>query len=505
VASVSDDWRRLPWVAPASSPEDADQIQNFLGVEREQLIRFVEWSKGLKRIAIGSTFSESIPLLLKPCRIPLSVLRDLGGPTPVVGYPISGRPIETPTLLFPHGESPPLDRPIILRSVRRQVVSLVRRGELESDFLLTADSWAPASFREYLPPLPGPHEVEDVVPAVLDEFPRSRSVVEAALLGFAGSPAVAGEGAGLDVTFGSPAVDSQTSRNAAESLVALLPPWESTPLARKSSRAWAGNPKRFPTYSPYGILLDSFSSGRRHMGHPVGTDRSTVLAGLGVGRDLVGMLLGGDHPVLRSGYEVSELAASRPRVEAIVPALSLFTYAHALEVVTPPEEEISRAKDGAINDIANSARTLLQEAGVSAREVDRYVRISEPLRLSVHRAALAHARLSLRTEAMPGDFDAVGRSFADSVAAVMSHGRPSDLRPYLVDVSVAISANERNRLATIESILLSRPGSSPEEIWDVVQNRGLWSDLRELEGYLDVQYEKGQIIVKADRRLEWVQ
>jgi len=487
------------------SSEESDRIQNFLGVEREQLIRFVEWSDRLRRIPVGSPFSESIPVLLKPARIPLSVLRGLGDPTPFIGYPISGRPIETPTLLFPKGDSPPVDRPIMLSGVRRQIVSLVRGDAMDSGVLLTADTWSPASLREYLPPLPSPREIADVVPAVLDEFPRSRSVVEAALLGFAGSPAMAGEGAGLDVTFGSPGVDSATSRDAGESLAPLLPAWEATPLSRRGPRAWAGNPKRFPSYSPYGVLLDTYSSGRIHMGHPVGMDHSSVLAGFGAGRNLVGMLLGGDHPVLRSSYEVLELAASHPRVEALVPALSLFTYSHAVEVVTPPEQIIAEAKGAAIEEIANSARTLLQAAGVSARDVEQLFRVSEALRVSVHRSALAHARLSLRSTVDPGDFKIVGRSFSDSVAAVLSQGRPADIRPYLVDASADISANERNRSTTIESTLLSRPGSTPEEVWDAVQNRGLWSDLRELEGYLDALAERGYIIIKSGRQLEWVQ
>ena len=494
----------MPWFPPQVRSEESYLIQNFLDFELAQLRRFGAWSLRLSRVPCGVRFNEPLAVLLKPARLALSTLRALGDPVPYVGYPISGRPSETSVLLFPPESGlPPADRPVLLSEVRRVVIPLVTKPDIDFDYALRVEGWSAATEKEFLPALPPRREVADVIPAVLDEFGSSRAVVESSLLGFAGSPPIPGEGAGLDVTLGGPLVNQLTAQDAARTLAPMLPIWEKSPLAPRQRRIWAGNKSSYPTYVPFGVQLASYDAGMHHIGHPAGLDRSSVLAGTAAGHHLIRMLLGGDQPVLRPNSEIEALAMSRPRLEALVPALSLFVYVHILDVREPEESELRAAHEGAVEAIADGYRTFLEAAGMRSDEVGRTVEVSQSLRQSIRRSALARARLDLRSLVLPADFRGVGTAFLDSIATVTASGRQSDIRPYLVDASAELSAHNRSRLMLTESLLLANPGSTPEELWERVKHRDLWKDLRELEGYIDVLVRQGFVVAKSGRSLEW--
>lgn len=493
----------ITWVPPGQGKEEVVLVQNFLEHERAQLTRFVDWHSRLARVPIGGKFEEPVPVLLREAPLPLYSRRTLGASQVYVGVPISGRAVETEVLLFPGAGALPLDRPITLERVRRSALP-PRRGSAQGEPALLVESWSPAGLREFLPPLPSSREAESRLGALLDEFPGARSTVEGAVRAFAGSPADGGSGAGLDSMMGAPGISQGTAIDAARVLAGLLPPWELTRLAPSRSRLWAGDSKRYPGFAAYRMVLDAVPSGQSMLGHPVGQDQSALLAGAVAGRNLLELLLGGDEPVLRSRTEVEALASAQPRPESIAPAVSLFIWAHGVEVTDGLPDETSSAAEKAIADISSGLRTLLVEAGMSSREVARQLEVSPVARRGLRRAALARARTQLRNFVEPGDFRAIAGSFSDSVAVITREGRPSDLRPYLVEADAALSAQERERHLAIQSDLLSHPKTTPEEIWSRLAPRDLWMDLRELEGYLDVLAARGFILVERGRTLSWL-
>ena len=495
--------RALPWVPPGRGSEEVALVQNFLDHERGQLARFVDWRRELVRIPPGGTFERQLTVLLKPADLPLSQQRLLGAVDAFIGAPISGRAVETEILLFPHDGSPPLDRPVTIETLRRAILP-PKRGGLIGEKALVVESWTPAGLREFLPPLIGSREAEDRFRALLDEFPDARSVVEGAARAFAGSPAHAGSGAGLDSTMGAPGVSASTAAKAGGALVGLLPPWESSRLNAKGPRLWAGDARRYPGFSAYRMVLDSLRPGRLGLGHPAGLDQSSLFTGAVAGSSLLELLIGGDDPVLRTRSEVEALASAHPRQEAVAPAVSLFVWAHGIDVTDSAPGESATATERAVAEIASGLGTLLVEAGMSSRQVSHLLEVSPVVRQGLRRAALARARVQLRNYLEPADFKAIAGSFSDSVAAISREGRPADLRPYLVEADAALSAQERDRRAALQLDLLSHPGSTPEETWDRVSARGLWDDLRELEGYLDVLATRGNILVERGRFLSWL-
>lgn len=499
------EWLSIPFVRSFPGSDDADRIQNLLGFQRDQLLRYVVWERELGPARPGGTSRSSIPLLLRRGGLTVQALRGADGLLSYVGVPVAGRPRTSPPLLFDSTNPPPEDVPVVVESVAWAPIEIHRRPGVEIEWALRVDRWTRGSAREWLPDTPSQREVSDVVPAVLDEFRRdARPAVRGALLGLAGSPRQVDGGPGLDLALGAPGIDSATAVESGATFAMLLPPWEVTNLRTRLPHPWGKPDRRFGQYSPYGVRLDRFGQSVAFRGHPVDRDESSILIGPGDGGTLLGMFFDGDHPVLRSADSLTELAYSNPTPEGLAPGASLFVYAHAVDVTTPTTSEMVHAEQRAADQIRRAVRDFLDQADLPARSIARLIQLSPGLRIGLRRAASAEARLSLRREVAPGDFKAVADSFAASSAAIAKGGDRREVVQYVNAATAELSARDRRRFAVLEACLRSAPDSLPEDIWDTVKSLELWDSLEELEEYIEVLNRRGAVLrPSGDRRLRW--
>lgn len=407
------------------------------------------------------------------------------------GYPISGRSITIGRLLFEHGEEPPTDRPVLLRRVAR---TAIHRGRFEQFFEVAyrVEEWSPATFREFMPELPPSSVGRDRLKAVLDGARDARSVVGAALRGFAGSPPVAGLGAGLHSVLAAPRIDGTTALEAARALSILRPPWEHSGIPRRGRRLWAGDTVRFPSYMPYSILVDKVSGQGSYGSHPLGFDRSSVLSSPTVAPVIESLLLGADDPVIRPAAEIEALAMRPLAAETAGPASSVLLMSHAVEPAQGGGAGLERAIDDAVESVAESHRTLLETAGSRDTSLVDLVRTAPRTRDAVARTALSIARTEFATDLTTAHIRQVAKEFADSVAAATSHASGADLRGYRVGADLVASAREIRRLELVDALLAAHPGSTLHEIWTQVSARGTWSSLADLERWIERRIAEGR-------------
>lgn len=503
--AAAPEWRSIPFVRSFAGADDADRIQNLLEFQRDILLRYDRWESTLGRARPGGGTRSPITLILRPGGLSLQALRAVDGLVAFEGFPLASRPRTTAPLLFDPAEAPPTDSPVILEGVSWVPIAIQRRPGTDIEWALKVTSWSRGAARDYLPDPPSSKEISDIVPAVLDEFRRdARPTVEGALLGLAGAPRQVDGGAGMDLALGAPGLDSPTSIEAAARMAILLPPWETTTLFPKRPRYWGKLDRRLAEYAPYGVRLDRFSSSVGFRGHPLGGDESSILVGSGDGGTLLGMLFDGDHPVLRSADSITDLAMSNPTPEGLAPGASLLVYAHAVDVSMPSTPDLMRAEQRASDQVRDSLREFFERIDQPAKLIANLVRLSPGLRIGIRRAASAKARLSLRREVDQKDFKAVGDSFALSASEVSKHGDRRELAQFANAASAELSILDRKRFSVLEASLRGSPDSTPEEIWDSINQLELWDSLADMEEYIGVLVHRGAILRPyGDRRLRW--
>ena len=496
---------QLPYVRPLDRGRDSGLLQNYFAFEYQQLTRFVDWKRRLARSASGSSAPRPPTLIVRSAKAQSRLRRLHSGYVPFIGYPLSGRPVESGPLLFAEDNLPREDSAVVVEAATVLRVPVADPPTTEAELALQVEAWRKGDLATFLGPRPPIAEFREAIPTLLDEFAPSRSTVESVILALAGASPIPGEGAGLDVTLGTPGGSPSVSADAGRAISPLLPPWGTSPFRDSSRTLWGGDPRRYPVFHPYGIRVDRFEGDNSALGHPTGADTSAILVGSEAGKRLIQMLLAGDHPVLRSRDDIVAVASSRARLEAFPDAISLLTYAHTIDVIVPQESEITAAVKEGINVIAEAGRMFAEAASVSIVGVEGSFRSAPQVRTSLLRAATARARLDLRSTAVPADFRAVAGSFADSVAAITSSGSARELRPYLIELSFERSARDRERWIALESTILGTPGIQPQDLWEVLKRRGLWPSDTHLAATLDILARRGQIIYRRDGGLVWLE
>lgn len=417
-----------------------------------------------------------------------------------VGYPISGRPVESPLItLEDSSQGIEDDAAYLISSVTRRALAL--RG-VEAVEVLFVGEWSRAALSDVIPgPAPSRSAADVALRAIRDEIQSDMPMLHSVLAPFAGAPALPGAGAGINTTFGAAMVDHDVLARAAETLEPLLPPW----TAGHRFPSWGGSSKVAPTYTPYTVGLSSQPEvGWDMLDHPAGADTSALIYQGAQPTTVLDMIFGADLPALRTRDEIQALSLVQPRREALVEPIDLLVRLHTVDPSPPTEQEMVDGLREGRHEVEEAAVMLLEGSKIGQGEARRMVRAGPSLVNGLLRGALYEARLEARAEVGRADLLAAAKAFSDSAATYLREASSTELRRLVVAADVDLSVAERRRRFAVEGFLRANRGATVEDVWQLVAGKGHFDSREDLEQYLDRLQLQGHLVELSGGRYEWI-
>lgn len=487
-------------------PSLLERGSTFLPVERELLERWKLWSHDHRRTEFGQSVPLPLEAVLREVAVPPSFRRAIGRRPVFRSYPVPGRPVEGPLVVFSEADERPREgRPYrVEKPVRRLVPFTLGRAPeawwVEEVLFATAPD--PLEARDFFLGGQGFSKEGSAFWHALGEATGvERAVLEAVLLPYVGAPPWRGRRAGVDAVLGTLGVPSDLFRGLGRTLGQLLPPWDMARAARPARRSSAEPSLLRPFHVELGRTNARGWERLRSAGGAMETS-FLLFGGVDAG-GLADLFLRAHIAVLEPLEVWSALGEAELDAELAASAADHLVRAHFHDPALPENDRWRRAQLEALRRLRPRLEELPSWLDLPPSEDESWLLAGGELGDHLVQAALGRARLLGREEVRSEDFAAVAERLLESLGRLDS-GRPEAVRELLRTGERVRLRRSEVRLLALRSVLLERGESSAEELYARLRRQRIWKDAIAFERDLERAWSSGRVFSPRPGRWRWV-